>query len=281
MNDARTMLSVNLGPLGLSVDRLLIAAAFLVALVAGWLVGRRRRVPRGAGIGAVLPDMLLVGLLAARLAFVARWFESYRAQPWSVIDLRDGGFEPWAGVVAALLYGAWRVRRRVEARVPLAAGLLAGALAWGGLAGGLHLLTRQPPVLPPVELRAIDGGAITLPELAAGRPAVVNLWATWCPPCVREMPVLAAAQARKPGIVFVFVNQGEAGERVGQFLAPRGLALENVLLDPGGDLARSVGSRAMPTTLFYDAQGRLRDTHLGALSEATLAARLARLGERR
>ncbi|HWS73851.1 MAG TPA: TlpA disulfide reductase family protein, partial [Quisquiliibacterium sp.] len=114
-----------------------------------------------------------------------------------------------------------------------------------------------------------------------GRPAVVNLWATWCPPCVREMPVLAAAQASKPGIVFVFVNQGEAGERVGQFLAPRGLALENVLLDPGGDLARSVGSRAMPTTLFYDAQGRLRDTHLGALSEATLAARLARLGERR
>ncbi|HWT07800.1 MAG TPA: prolipoprotein diacylglyceryl transferase family protein, partial [Roseomonas sp.] len=122
------------------MDRLLIAAAFLVALVVGWLVGRRRRVPRGAGIGAVLPDMLLVGLLAARLVFVARWFESYRAQPWSVIDLRDGGFEPWAGVVAALLYGVWRVRRRVEARVPLAAGLLAGALAWGGLAGGMHLL---------------------------------------------------------------------------------------------------------------------------------------------
>ncbi|MCZ2096664.1 MAG: hypothetical protein LC121_10440, partial [Anaerolineae bacterium] len=50
------MLSVNLGPLGLSVDRLAIVFAFLAALVVGWLVGRRRSVGRGEGVGAVLPD---------------------------------------------------------------------------------------------------------------------------------------------------------------------------------------------------------------------------------
>jgi hypothetical protein len=55
------------------------------------------------------------------------------------------------------------------------------------------------------------------------------------------------------------------------------LALDNMLLDTGGALARTVGSRAMPTTLFYDAGGRLVDTHLGALSEASLAAKLERL----
>lgn len=275
------MLSVQLGPLGLSVDRLLLAAAFATTLIVGALVGRRRGVPRGAGVGAVLPDMLLVGLLAARLAFVARWFESYRAQPWSALDLRDGGFDPWVGLLAALLYGAWRLRRRVQARVPLAAGLFAGALVWSGLALGLQLLAQPPAVLPAVPLHTLDGAQASLDELAGGRPVVLNLWATWCPPCVREMPTLAAAQAAERDFAFVFVDQGESDAAVRRFLAQQGLALDNVLLDPGGALARAVGTRAMPTTLFYDAQGRLRDTHLGPLSEATLAARLARLREAR
>src|SRR5690606_28229608 len=134
-NAARPMLSVNLGPLGLSVDRLLMAAGFLAALLVGWLAGRRRGVHRGAGVGAVLPDMLLVGLVVARLAFVAQWFDSYRGQPWSMLDVRDGGFTPWAGIAAALLYAAWRLRRLPSARMPLASGLLAGALVWGGLSG--------------------------------------------------------------------------------------------------------------------------------------------------
>ncbi len=275
------MLSVQLGPLGLSVDRLLLAAAFATTLIVGALVGRRRGVPRGAGVGAVLPDLLLVGLLAARLAFVARWFESYRAQPWSALDLRDGGFDRGVGLLAALLYGAWRLRRRVQARVPLAAGLFAGALVWSGLALGLQLLAQPPAGLPAVPLHTLDGAQASLDELAGGRPVVLNLWATWCPPCVREMPTLAAAQAAERDFAFVFVDQGESDAAVRRFLAQQGLALDNVLLDPGGALARAVGTRAMPTTLFYDAQGRLRDTHLGPLSEATLAARLARLREAR
>jgi hypothetical protein len=56
-------------------------------------------------------------------------------------------------------------------------------------------------------------------------------------------------------------------------LGPPGLSVDRLLLA----LARSAGSRAMPATRSYDAQGRLRDTHLGAPSEATLAAGLARL----
>ena len=271
------MLSVNVGPLGLSVDRLLMAAGFLAALVVGWLAGRRRGVPRGAGVGAVLPDMLLVGLVVARLAFVAQWFDSYRGQPWSMLDVRDGGFTPWAGIAAALLYAAWRLRRLPSARMPLASGLLAGALVWGGLSGAVHLMTQQAPGLPDTQLQSLQGEPVALAGVAAGRPMVVNLWASWCPPCVREMPVLAAAQAADPALAFVFVNQGEAPAQVAGFLRARGLALDNVLLDPGGALARAVGSRAMPTTLFYDADGRLRDTWLGALSEASLAAKLARL----
>jgi len=271
------MLSVNLGPLGLSVDRLLMIVAIFVALVAGWLAGRRLGTPKGAGIGAVLPDMVLVGLVVARVAFVARWFDQYRGEPLSMLDIRDGGFETWAGVAAALLFGAWRAWRREALRRPLAAALVAGALAWGGLAVGIHQIRQSAPALPDTQLRSLAGEPISLGALVQGRPAVVNLWATWCPPCVREMPVLAAAQKRETGIVFMFANQGEGAGQVERFVAAQKLDLGNMLLDPGGALARSVGSRAMPTTLFYDAQGRLVDTHLGALSEASLAAKLQRI----
>ncbi len=271
------MLSVNLGPLGLSVDRLAVVLAFLAALLVGWLVGRRRGAARGEGVGAVLPDMLLVGLLVGRIVFVARWFDAYRDQPWSMLDIRDGGFDLWAGVAAALLLAAWRGWRRPKLRVPLAAGLTAGALAWGGVAVGVHQIRASMPGVPDTTLQSMAGESTTLAALAQGRPMVVNLWATWCPPCVREMPVLAAAQQRERGIVFVFVNQSEGAARVERFIRDQRLALDNMLLDAGGELARAVGSRAMPTTLFYDAQGRLVDTHLGAVSDASLAAKLARI----
>jgi thiol-disulfide isomerase/thioredoxin len=271
------MLSVNVGPLGLSVDRLAFVFAFLAALAVGWLVGRRRSVGRGEGVGAVLPDMLLVGLLVGRVAFVARWFESYRDQPWSMLDIRDGGFDVWAGLAAALLLAAWRGWRRPTLRVPLAAGLAAGALAWGGLTVGVYQIRESMPSVPDTTLHSMAGESTRLAALAQGRPMVVNLWATWCAPCVREMPVLAAAQQRERGIVFVFVNQSEGATRVERFMTAHELVLDNMLLDPGGELARAVGSRAMPTTLFYDAQGRLVDTHLGAVSSASLAAKLERI----
>lgn len=271
------MLSVSIGPLGLSVDRLLLIAALVAALLVGWLVGRRRGVSGRDAPSSVLFDMLLVGLLAARAAFVVRWFDQYRDAPLTMLDIRDGGFLPLAGLAAALVFAAWRAARRVSLRVPLAAGLVAGALVWGGLAGGLQLIRQTAPVMPELALTDVDGQARSLAALAGGRPMVVNLWATWCPPCVREMPVLASAQQRESGVVFVFANQGEGAEKVRQFMTVQRLALDNMLLDTGGALARTVGSRAMPTTLFYDAAGRLVDTHLGALSEASLAAKLERL----
>lgn len=103
---------------------------------------------------------------------------------------------------------------------------------------------------------------------------VVNLWATWCAPCRREMPVLQQAQAARPEVHFVFLNQGESAERVLAFLGSQQLPLRNVLLDAHGQAGAQLGHRALPTTLFYDASGRLVDTRVGELSHATLAQRL-------
>ncbi len=70
--------------------------------------------------------------------------------------------------------------------------------------------------IPDISVRDIDGQPVSLQDLA-GKPLVINLWATWCPPCRREMPVLAAAQQANPDVRFVFVNQGEGQLLVEKF----------------------------------------------------------------
>lgn len=100
---------------------------------------------------------------------------------------------------------------------------------------------------------------------------MINLWATWCPPCRREMPVLERAQHQRPDVTFLFVNQAESMQSVSTFLATQGLTLDNVLFDASGRLGQAVGSMALPTTLFYRADGRLINSHLGELSQASLA----------
>jgi hypothetical protein len=77
--------------------------------------------------------------------------------------------------------------------------------------------------------------------------------------------------------VFVFVNQGEDGQTVMAYLNGGQLALENVVLDTRSAMGREVGSSALPTTLFYDAGGKLADSHLGAVSAASLESKLAGL----
>ena len=90
------MLNVQWGPLSLQVSHLLVLVSLGVAAGVGHLAGRRRK----AGIVNVLSDMVWAGLLVARIAFVATWFDLYRAAPWSILDIRDGGLA--AGDLARL-----------------------------------------------------------------------------------------------------------------------------------------------------------------------------------
>ena len=135
-------------------------------------------------------------------------------------------------------------------------------------------------MMPKVALTTLAGEPTDLARQAAGKPTVVNLWATWCPPCRREMPVLAAAQKKETEIRFVFADQGENAAAVHRYLGETRLDIANVLLDVDGAIGREVGTMGLPTTLFYNAEGRLVDTHIGALSEATLASKLERLRAR-
>ncbi|HUH31984.1 MAG TPA: TlpA disulfide reductase family protein [Rhodanobacter sp.] len=217
------------------------------------------------------------GLLLARATFVARWWPQYAQQPLSILNIRDGGFDPLVSVLGVLLVGALIGWRRPALRRTLAMALVAGALAWGlGRLTVQALRTSVNPPLPTLVLHDVNGQQITLQDLR-GQPTVINLWATWCAPCRREMPMLATAQKTLPKIRFVFADQGEAAAVVQRYLHQERLSLDHVLLDPNMDLSAWYGARGYPTTLFIGADGRLRDIQIGELSAGTLAAHLARI----
>lgn len=258
------MLSLNLGPLAIPINLALLYGAFFIAWFSGWLIGRKR----GANPESALFSMLIIGALVARATFVIQYFQQYSDNLMQIIDIRDGGFLLLPGIIAAVLGGIYKAWRQAPLRVPLAIGVCIGLVTWGASVSVLSALQSSQKI-PDISVRDIDGNPIALQDLT-GKPLVINLWATWCPPCRREMPVLAAAQQANPDVRFVFVNQGEGQELVEKFLAQQDLSLSNNLLDTGGRLGQAVGSLSLPTTLFYSADGLLKNNHLGELSHASL-----------
>jgi thiol-disulfide isomerase/thioredoxin len=255
--------AINLGPMVLPLRVLAPLGALCVANIAAWIWQRRR----GIDAAPALWWMTVWGFAAARAAFVLKHQDTYLAAPLTLLDIRDGGFIAYAGLLAACAVGFEYARRRPPLRRPLATAALAGMLTWAGAGFAIHALQPPNPPLPALALQRLGGGTLDLASLK-GRPVVLNLWATWCPPCRREMPALAAAQAAHPEAVFLFVNVGEDGATVQRYLAQAGLAPRNVVLDPLRTAARTLGVGGYPTTLFYDRRGMQAARHMGELSRA-------------
>lgn len=264
--------TLQLGPLALPLAPLLFGAAILVALAVGRWLGRRA----GVDAEAVLLRMLLIGAVAARLGFVWEWRAPYLRDPLAILDLRDGGWAPVAGFAAAYLYALARMTRRSQLRRPLIGATLTALVLGAAVQLALPAATAPGVPLPALSLSSLDGRSVPLAAFQ-GKPVVLNLWATWCPPCRRELPLLQQAQSEHADLHFVFVDQGETPEQVGRFLGAQNLPLRNVLLDPALAAGAAFGQRVLPTTLFFDAGGRLVVTRIGALSAATLAEHLAAL----
>lgn len=253
-----------IGPLVLPASLLFMFAAIAAAAFVGKWVARRA----GIDVEPILFQTLVVSIVVARLVFVLQFSTSYEASPLAILDIRDGGWRPLAGFAAAWTYAVVRQFQRPELRKPLMAAVFTASLIWGGGIFALSL-PEEEQNLPTLALTSLQGDTVNLAQFE-GKPTVVNLWATWCPPCVREMPVLHEAQAANPAVNFVFINQGETAQRVAGWLAARNLALRNVLLDTRGQALGVFNQRGLPTTLFFDAKGRLVGARTGELSAATL-----------
>lgn len=109
---------------------------------------------------------------------------------------------------------------------------------------------------PDTPFTAPDGSETTLAAFA-GKPVLVNLWATWCAPCVAEMPTLDALAEREDGKLQVLVisQDMDGAEKVAPFFEKAAFKRLQPYLEPG--MALSVGYGAnLPTTILYDAEGK-------------------------
>lgn len=113
---------------------------------------------------------------------------------------------------------------------------------------------------PAPELKAQDLGATprTLADYR-GKVVLLNFWASWCPPCLREMPSMERLRAKTKarGLVIVALNSAETREDVNAYLSKMKLRFP-ILLDPDGSNTRRWNVFALPTTFLLDAEGRIR-----------------------
>ncbi len=261
--------AVSIGPLVLAADRFaVVLAIFLFSIVTGILA---RRIDPAFHRWSWW--VVAGGIVAARLGHVAIHWQSFAEEPWRIPAFWQGGFSWPAGAVAValtLVLVLTNARQRLWALLPLALSLVVWNVTWQLTAG------VSPLPLPAGTYQSLAGAPVSL-ENSSGKPKVVNLWASWCPPCRREMPMMADVAAMTNDAEFFFANQGEERDRVAGYLAAEKLDLSAAILDPFSGLSRHYGAIGLPTTLFIGADGVLKQVHHGEISREVLQSNIARL----
>ncbi|MDJ0832154.1 MAG: TlpA disulfide reductase family protein [Gammaproteobacteria bacterium] len=139
---------------------------------------------------------------------------------------------------------------------------------------GFNLISNTPPV-PDVEMHDEAGQLLSF-ERFQGKLVLFNLWATWCPPCIREMPALNALQAqyKQQGFLVIPVASGRQGEEEpAEFLRKLGLQELTTYYDPDSQFARIFGIDTLPSTFLIDRDGNMRGGALGMLDWGSAEAR--------
>ncbi|GHE66188.1 peroxiredoxin [Camelimonas fluminis] len=263
------MNAVSIGPLVFASDRLAAILGVFAFMITATILARRM----DRAISAWASWALVAGLVAARLGHVGLHWHSFAGEPWRVFAIWQGGFEPLAGLAGVLLVSALMIRSSL-AGLGAAAALGIGLFVWAGV-GALTKATLGQPA-PAVALQQLDGLPMAISDVA-GKPAIVNIWASWCPPCRREMPLLAEVAASRTDVTFLFVNQGEEADKIRSYLARDRLSLNSILLDRSMQVARHYGVPGLPVTLFLRADGALASMHVGEISREALSAGIDRL----
>ncbi|RUR41346.1 TlpA disulfide reductase family protein [Vreelandella populi] len=261
------MNAIALGPLLISLPRLYaIGCALVVLLAARYLL----RLPP-ATLQRWFTGLVIVWLIGARIAHITLNLESYSATPWDALKLWQPGYHGIGGLLAGLLWSAFALRRHLIALLGSTALLLGASGVW------LILMTVSPlggasdiSRIPELSLENLEGEEVYLPALTEGSDrVVVNLWATWCPPCRREMPLLEE-MAEHEGVTVAVVNQGEDLLPIVRYLDAEALSFTYALRDPNQQLMALFEAPGLPTTVLFDGQGNTLDIHVGELTRAHL-----------
>ena len=134
---------------------------------------------------------------------------------------------------------------------------------------------------PDFELPLLDGITLVSPSDYAGRPLFLNFWATWCQPCVRELPAFEEFIAEYSGDVngpaLLTINLGETAAEINGFLAEIGVQNLPVAMDINEVVKLDYGVQNLPTTFVIDGEGRVRHLKLGEMKYEEMDAYLAAL----
>lgn len=114
-------------------------------------------------------------------------------------------------------------------------------------------LKQAPAQVKPLTLNARDGALTTLPKVTGQRPALVHFWASWCPPCIEELPGLIARQ-REGHQRVILISVDQSWEAALALVPDQAVEL---YLASADDAAASFGVKTLPMTYALDAQGRL------------------------
>jgi len=132
--------------------------------------------------------------------------------------------------------------------------------------GHRRRIPRTGEPAPQFRLQSLDGGAVGLADLR-GKVILVHFWATWCPPCVEELPVLERFYRSLEGmdVELLAISVDEGGpEAVREFMTRNRLSLP-VFLDPDKTVAASYGTFKFPETYVVDRKGIIRRKLIGAI----------------
>ena len=142
--------------------------------------------------------------------------------------------------------------------------ILVSGLVVAGCSPGTTQGVQVGNPAPDFQLQDLDGQPVALSNLR-GKAVLLNFWATWCPPCRREMSYIQEIYDEWPEewLVVLAINIGESASKVREFIQNYGLSFP-VLLDTKEDVAQKYNIRGIPTTFFIDKDGIIRVKIVGA-----------------
>lgn len=115
-----------------------------------------------------------------------------------------------------------------------------------------------------IEFELLNEGTATVGDFL-DRPVVLNFFASWCPPCITEMPALESVQQQRADIAFVGLAYNDTPTRAREIVADTGVTYPTGI-DPGSAIGNAYGIQNMPTTLFITPDGEVAYRHIGGLT---------------